>query len=202
MIHQLNHQAAWARGMRLGAVGAMSLLALSAAGCDSGASAVAKGDKTATADVVTGSSGPALATSGGVGGGSERGAAGARPVRLVDGKPAWAATRRLSAEDAAQANFERNAADFGVSSVEAWITAVHDFVEHPPRGVQRISRANGDTLLYDPKANVFAVVTRDGAPRTMFKPSTGAAYWEEQKAGASTTRASAGSGARRSADNG
>ena len=34
---------------------------------------------------------------------------------------------------------------------------------------------------YDAKANVFAVVTKDGAPRTMFKPRDGAAYWDQQK---------------------
>ena len=36
--------------------------------------------------------------------------------------------------------------------------------------------------MYDRgSANVFAVVSRDGAPRTMFKPRDGAAYWQEQK---------------------
>ena len=43
-------------------------------------------------------------------------------------------------------------------------------------------RANGDTLIYDPKANVFAVRSKAGAPRTMFKPDDGMAYWQEQKA--------------------
>ena len=32
----------------------------------------------------------------------------------------------------------------------------------------------------------FAVVARDGTPRTMFKPTTGADYWAEQKAAAPT----------------
>ena len=43
-------------------------------------------------------------------------------------------------------------------------------------------RSNGDKLIYNSKTNVFAVVTKDGAPRTMFKPRDGAAYWDEQKA--------------------
>ena len=30
--------------------------------------------------------------------------------------------------------------------------------------------------------SAFAVIARDGTPRTMFKPDDGAAYWAEQKA--------------------
>ena len=52
----------------------------------------------------------------------------------------------------------------------------------PPRGAQTLTRRNGDTLIYDPAGNVFAVATRDGAPRTMFKPDEGAAYWAKVKA--------------------
>ena len=40
--------------------------------------------------------------------------------------------------------------------------------------MKRIDRANGDALLYDAKSNTFAVVTKAGAPRTMFKPRDGA----------------------------
>ena len=40
--------------------------------------------------------------------------------------------------------------------------------------------ANGDDLLYDVKTNTFAVVTKAGAPRTMFKPRDGATYWRQQ----------------------
>ena len=56
------------------------------------------------------------------------------------------------------------------------------FVDHPPPGAQTLKRSNGDTLVYDAKTNVFAVVAKDGAPRTIFKPRDGAAYWDQQKA--------------------
>jgi pyocin large subunit-like protein len=49
-------------------------------------------------------------------------------------------------------------------------------VGHPPKGALTLTRKNGDTLFYDPKANVFAVANKDGAPRTMFKPDEGMAY--------------------------
>ncbi len=42
-------------------------------------------------------------------------------------------------------------------------------------------------LYYDPKANIFAVADREGAPRTMFKPRDGMAYWQQQKQRASDT---------------
>lgn len=54
-------------------------------------------------------------------------------------------------------------------------------MENPPSGAETIDRPNGDKLIYDAKSNVFAVVSRDGAPRTMFKPRDGATYWNEQK---------------------
>ncbi len=51
---------------------------------------------------------------------------------------------------------------------------MHAFVDTPPTGVQKVARANGDALLYDAKTNTFAVVSKTGAPRTMFKPRDGA----------------------------
>ena len=104
------------------------------------------------------------------------------PVKLVDGKPMWSASRRYSAEENAQRAFARNGAAFGARNVDAFVEKAHDFVSKPPKGVLTITRANGDVMLYDPKANVFAVKSKAGAPRTMFKPDDGMAYWEEQKA--------------------
>lgn len=159
---------------------AASAAILGLAACDGGASAVASRDHSTTTDVTMASL-PAPGSAG------ARGDAPAidprtQPVRLVAGKPVWAANRQLSADEAAAASFERNGADFGASSVEDWVTKVHDFVGDPPRGAAMLTRANGDVLIYDAKSNVFAVATKTGAPRTMFKPREGAAYWDKQKA--------------------
>lgn len=104
------------------------------------------------------------------------------PVKLVDGKPMWSASRRYSAEENARRAFERNGEAFGADTVDEFVKAAHAFVETPPRGTLTLSRPNGDTLFYDPKGNVFAIATKDGAPRTMFKPDDGPAYWDEVKA--------------------
>jgi hypothetical protein len=103
------------------------------------------------------------------------------PVKLVHGKPMWAANRRHSADENAEYQFNRDGSDFGARSVDDFVTKVHAFVDHPPSDAQTLVRNNGDKLIYDSKANVFAVVTKDGAPRTMFKPRDGAAYWDQQK---------------------
>ncbi len=159
---------------------AASAAILGLAACDGGASAVASRDHSATTDVTVASSSASTSD-------TARPDAPAvdprtQPVRLVAGKPIWAANRQLTADEAAAASFERNGADFGAKSVDDWVTKVHDFVDDPPRGVAKITRANGDVLFYDAKENIFAVATKTGAPRTMFKPREGAAYWDKQKA--------------------
>jgi len=98
-----------------------------------------------------------------------------------DGKPMWAPSRKSSAEEGAQRAFDRNGETFGARSVDQFVSKAHAFVGHPPKGTLTLTRKNGDTLFYDPKANVFAVANKDGAPRTMFKPDDGMAYWEKQK---------------------
>jgi hypothetical protein len=72
--------------------------------------------------------------------------------------------------------------DFGAADVNDFVAKAHAFTTSPPKDALTLKRKNGDTLLYDAKRNVFAVVTKDGAPRTMFKPQSGKAYWDEQVA--------------------
>jgi hypothetical protein len=103
------------------------------------------------------------------------------PVPKIDGKPMWAANRKHTAEENAQYQFAKNGGDFEAKSESEYVSDVHHFVDHPPRGVETLDRPNGDKLMYDAKANVFAVVARNGAPRTMFKPRDGEGYWTQQK---------------------
>lgn len=163
---------------------AASLLALAA--CDGGPSAVANRDPAAA---------PAGDRSGGQADSRYDDEAGSRrskaeaPVKLAeDGRPVWAASRKGTAEQQAQKAFDRNGAAFGTDTVEAYVAKVHAFTAAPPKGAQTLVRRNGDKLIYDPRGNIFAVVTKDGAPRTMFKPDDGAAYWEKVKASEAKSR--------------
>ena len=54
------------------------------------------------------------------------------------------------------------------------------FIATPPAGTLTKQRANGDTLLYNPATNTFAVADRRGEPRTFFRPNNGRAYWDRQ----------------------
>jgi hypothetical protein len=119
-------------------------------------------------------------------------------IPLVDGKPMWSDNRRHTAEENADYHFHHDGPDFGATSEKDYLAKVHHFIEHPPGDVQTISRSNGDKLLYDPKTNTFAVERKDGAPRTMFKPRDGEAYWKEQEAKAAAGEDSYGGRSRRS----
>lgn len=94
--------------------------------------------------------------------------------------------RRETVDEKIQRLYERNGSDFGARSAEDFLNKVTAFTTRPPADVERASRPNGDTLLYQASTNTFAVVARDGTPRTMFKPNDGATYWAEQKAAAPT----------------
>ena len=103
-------------------------------------------------------------------------------VPQVDGRPMWAANRKHTAQENATYQFTKNGADFGARTEDDYVAKAHAFVARPPAGAETLKRRNGDTLIYDARNNVFAVVTKDGAPRTLFKPREGASYWAEQKA--------------------
>ncbi len=103
------------------------------------------------------------------------------PVPQVNGKPMWAANRTHSAAENAQYQFTKNGGDFGAVSEADYVTKVHAFVDRPPSDAQTVDRPNGDKLIYEAKGNIFAVVSKAGAPRTMFKPRDGANYWAQQK---------------------
>lgn len=95
--------------------------------------------------------------------------------------PLWSSNRRYSAYENATYHFEKHAHSFRLQTYPEWVAFVHEFVHNPPKGTQTIKRNNGDTLFYDARQNIFAVMTRQGAPRTLFRPDDGAAYWQKQK---------------------
>ncbi len=139
------------------------------AGCGNGGSAVetreraAEGAEATLTAATTGAAGTAAA---------------------AEARPALTANRRETVDAKIARLFERNGADFDAATAQDYLAKVQTFTGRPPAGTDRIERPNGDVLLYQASTNTFAVVSRDGAPRTMFKPRDGAAYWAEQKAAA------------------
>ena len=159
------------------ACGAAVALALGLAACNGHPSAVAsQGDANSGAPAYGASSFSQASY------GQSAGSTGAdASPTAADGKPMWAANRKHSAADNAQYQFARNGREFGARDEADYVAKAHAFVDSPPSDAQTLDRANGDRLIYSPSGNTFAVVSRQGAPRTMFKPRTGAAYWIEQK---------------------
>ena len=162
---------------------------LSVASCDRGAetpTATAGSGQTVTTNLPPVVSSPDEAetqvaqTEGGDRGGRSDPRREAAPVH-ADGAPIWSANSRNTAQENAERLFERNGKAFGAKTVDQYVDMAHAFIAEPPKGTLRLTRDNGDKLFYDPKGNVFAVATREGAPRTMFKPDNGMTYWKQQE---------------------
>ncbi|EJL33599.1 hypothetical protein PMI01_02103 [Caulobacter sp. AP07] len=156
---------------------AIAGVALAVAACDGGASAVKapKAGDVASVEPASDRDAPSFESR------TTRSDPRDAPVPKVAGKPMWAANRTRTAEENAQRGFERYGSEFAAADVDDYVRKAHAFVAHPPSEAETLTRPNGDTLIYDPKGNVFAVVTKAGAPRTMFKPDDGATYWSQQK---------------------
>ena len=153
-----------------------SALALALGACDAGPSATSK---------APGNPPPSIGAAGSPASKDTQTAASTDPrdapaPLATDGKPIWAANRKHTAQENADYQFGKNGKDFGAASEADYVAKVHAFVDTPPNGVQKVERSNGDALLYDAKTNTFAVVSKTGAPRTMFKPRDGASYWQQQ----------------------
>jgi pyocin large subunit-like protein len=152
----------------------MALVALAGlGGCGEGGSAVETRDRSA---------GPAT--------GANLTAARANGTSAASAEPPAAAVitanRRETVDDKILRLYTRNGQDFGARSADEFLDKITAFTTRPPAGTETVTRPNGDTLMYQASTNTFAVVARDGTPRTMFKPDDGAAYWSEQKAAAPT----------------
>lgn len=96
------------------------------------------------------------------------------------------ANRRETVDAKVQRLHDRNGAAFGARSADDYLVKLRAFTSRPPGDAETVKRPNGDTLIYQASTNTFAVVSRDGTPRTMFKPDDGPAYWVEQKERAPT----------------
>jgi hypothetical protein len=167
----------------IGAAVTVALLAgtVGLAGCNRSSSGSQSADSAASpAQGGVAYAGDRSSRSGGGGGGYDD-QADRPPTPMFHGEPMWSENRRHTAKENAEYHFERAGQDLGAKTLDDFLTKVHRFGDHPPPGALKLTRANGDRLLYDPKSNVFAVFTRDGAPRTVFKPSNGMDYWREQK---------------------
>lgn len=98
--------------------------------------------------------------------------------------PIWTKTKTLEPVKNAYEHWVKHGQEFSDKSfknAKDYVDATHDFVRTPANGILTKTRSNGDVLFYDPATNTFSVKTKDGVPKTMFKPKDGIGYWEKQK---------------------
>ncbi|MFM0434368.1 hypothetical protein PQQ75_35570 [Paraburkholderia aspalathi] len=97
------------------------------------------------------------------------------------GSSFWSSTGSSTAVENAYGHWDKHMSEFPEyqNSVQ-YVQGAQDFVSDPPAGTLTKTHPNGDTLLYDPSTNTFAVRTVNGAPRTMFRPQGGMSYWNKQ----------------------
>jgi pyocin large subunit-like protein len=115
---------------------------------------------------------------------SDDGAPEAAPPAISDTRQdsgaAWS-SGGVGARENAEHHWQKHGSEFSeFHSATEYENGVLEFVTHPPSGTLTKQRPNGDTLFYDPQSNTFAVATRDGVPRTFFRPDSGRAYWDRQ----------------------
>jgi pyocin large subunit-like protein len=98
-----------------------------------------------------------------------------------EGGPFWSSTGSSTAVENAYGHWDKHMSEFPEyqNSVQ-YVQGAQEFVSDPPAGTLTKTRSNGDTLLYDPSTNTFAVKAINGAPRTMFRPQGGLSYWNKQ----------------------
>ncbi len=95
--------------------------------------------------------------------------------------PLWTSIKNKSAIENAYGHWEKHKSEFPeFQNAKQYVEGTHGFLNGPPSGALVKVCPNGDTLLYDPKTNTFAIKDANGAPRTMFRPQDGINYWNRQ----------------------
>ena len=98
--------------------------------------------------------------------------------------PIWTKTKSSEPVENAYGHWVKHGHEFqnkSFNNSKEYVDATHDFVRTPPAGTLTKVRQNGDVMYYHPATNTFSVKTKDGVPKTMFKPKGGLEYWEKQK---------------------
>ncbi len=95
--------------------------------------------------------------------------------------PIWSSTPNKTSVENALGHWQKHGAEFPqFENATQYVQGARNFVNNPSGGTLTKLRPNGDMLFYDPATNTFAVRAVNGAPRTMFKPSGGMKYWNQQ----------------------
>ena len=84
----------------------------------------------------------------------------------------WSSTKGKTSVRNAFGHWKKHKGDFSKfkNSLE-YVRGVRKFIKSPPKGTLTKTRPKtGEKVMYHPGSNTFAIVRKDGVPRTMFKP--------------------------------
>lgn len=96
--------------------------------------------------------------------------------------PIWTKTKKLEPVSNAYEHWVKHGNEFSdqpFNNAKEYVEDTHDFVNNPPEGTLTKTGPNDDELFYHPPTNTFAVKTKDGVPKTMFKRSDKMGYWNK-----------------------
>jgi len=103
------------------------------------------------------------------------------PTPMVDGKPVWADNNKHSAQENLEYQFSNWGSTIEAKDAPDYGKKARAFVASPPAGAEKITRRNGDVLIFDHKTGTFAIARRDGAPRLFRRPPDADAVWAKAK---------------------
>ena len=87
--------------------------------------------------------------------------AGYTPVLVHNCDPVWTATKNKSFVENAYGHHVKHGGEF--NDVQSWF-------DNPTSTTLSRTRTNGDVVRFDPATDYFGVMTKDGTPRTFFRP--------------------------------
>ncbi|MBU2895225.1 pre-toxin TG domain-containing protein [Vibrio hepatarius] len=83
----------------------------------------------------------------------------------------WTNTKKKTGVENALGHWKKHGAEFPeLQNAKKYVEATNNFLNHPPTGTLTKTRSNGDVVRYNEQSNTFGVMTKEGTPRTMFKP--------------------------------
>lgn len=93
------------------------------------------------------------------------------PMKVSGGL--WNQTRRFTGTENAFEHWRKHRNEFPeLPNALQYVKAAHNFYLNPPSGtLRKVRPRTGDIVLYHEATNIFVVVTKDGVPKTMFKPN-------------------------------
>jgi pyocin large subunit-like protein len=88
-------------------------------------------------------------------------------------------TSNFSGPEKLLEHFQKHGAEFGFQTADEYLQGARALTSGG-KGIETITRANGDRLFYNAATNEFGVLSKAGVIRTYFKPVEGLDYWLRQ----------------------